>query len=52
MLKLTSDGPAIRGSIVTFTADLLEPNGTHAVVADTLKWVSDCLDIFEILNDF
>lgn len=29
----------MRGSLVTFTADLLELNGTHVIVGDTLKWV-------------
>lgn len=39
LLKLSSDAPAIKGSLVTFTADLLDANGAHAVVTDTLKWV-------------
>lgn len=39
VLKLTSDAPAIRGSLITFSADLLDDNGSHVVVTDTLKWV-------------
>lgn len=39
LLHLSSNAPAIKGSVVTFTADLLETNGTLADVGDTLKWV-------------
>ncbi|XP_031635135.1 uncharacterized protein LOC116348301 isoform X2 [Contarinia nasturtii] len=39
ILRLKSNAPAIKGSVVTFTADLLEMNGTLATVGDTtLKW--------------
>lgn len=38
---MESNAPAIKGSIVTFTADLLELNGTLANVGENspLKWV-------------
>lgn len=39
LLHIKSNGPAIKGSVVTFTADLLETNGSLADVGDTLKWV-------------
>lgn len=40
LLKVKSDAPAIKGSVVTFTADLLEVNGSKAIVGDSsFKWV-------------
>lgn len=39
LLEIKSNAPAIKGSVVTFTADLLETNGSMASVGDTLKWV-------------
>lgn len=40
LLRVKSNAPAIKGSVVTFTADLLELNGTLANVGDSsLKWV-------------
>lgn len=40
LLRLSSNAPAIKGSIVTFTADLLETNGSLAEgIGDTIRWV-------------
>lgn len=40
LLKVKSDTPAVKGSVVHFTADLYESNGARVKLGDiTYKWV-------------
>lgn len=49
LLRLKSNAPAIKGSVVTFTADLLEASGTPVAVSD-YKWVRLLHIFFSLVN--